>query len=77
MRTAGDLFGLMAYLFVAYGGAPPREVVSAALRGKLDVEEETGGPHVSLVSSTADEAVPKKATRRRTKKTRRAQRAAA
>ena len=75
MRTAGDLFGLMAYLFVAYGGAPPRDVVSAALSGKLDVEAETGEPYLSLVTS-ADET-RKKVARRRTKRARRSQEAAA
>ena len=76
MRTAGDLFGLMAYLFVAYGGAPPRDVVSAALSGKLDGDADTGAPYVSLASSTSD-AAPKKAARRRTKRARHARKAAA
>ena len=66
----------MAYLFVAYGGAPPRDVVSAALSGKLDVEAETGEPYLSLVASATDEA-PKKVARRRAKRARRSQEAAA
>ena len=50
---------------------------AAARGGKVEVGEGPGRPSIPLATSTAGEAAPKKATRRRTKKTRRAQRAAA
>lgn len=51
MRTPSELFGLMAYLFVMYGGMPDRELLSAAYNGDLEAEPI---PDLSVISPGKD-----------------------
>ena len=53
MRTPGESLGLLAYLFVVYGGFPPRELVTAAWSGGLEGTEGYGGAQpLSLVAGS-------------------------
>ena len=64
MQAPRDVFGLMAYLFVAYGGFPPPELVSAAWDGSLDQASRPNARSLSLVPDTgrsvSSEVAPKK-----------------
>ena len=48
MRTVADQLGIMAYLWVMYGGPPDRAVVAAALRTDTSTPERP--PSLAVVS---------------------------
>ena len=64
MRTPGESLGLLAYLFVVYGGFPPRELVTAAWTGELDgAEGDRSGRPLSLVAGSGKEPPPARSSR--------------
>ena len=49
MPSPAERFGLMAYLFVMFGGVPDPELVSAAYEGYLRPETTSGRPDLRLI----------------------------
>lgn len=64
MRTPSEMLGLMAYLFVMYGGTPDREILSAVYRG--DLEEQENAPKLTVIrggNATRPAASPRRPSR--------------
>ncbi len=59
MRTVADQLGIMAYLWIMYGGPPDRAVVAAALRTDTSTPERppslSVAPPQPLVDQEVDE----------------------
>ena len=57
MRTVADQLGIMAYLWIMYGGPPDRAMVSAVLRTDSGTPELPQSLSVAPPQSPVDEAV--------------------
>ena len=57
MWTIADYFGIMAYLWIMYGGPPDRAMVSAALRMDASTPERPPSRSVAPPQPPVDQAV--------------------
>ena len=57
MRTVADHLGIMAYLWIMYGGPPDRAVVAAALRTDTSTPERLPSLSVAPPQPLADHEV--------------------
>ena len=57
MRTVADHLGIMAYLWIMYGGPPDRDMVSAVLRSDTSTSERPLSLSVVAPQPPVDEAV--------------------
>ena len=57
MRTVADQLGIMAYLWIMYGGPPDRAMVSAVLRTDTSTPERLPSLSVAPPQPPVDEAV--------------------
>ena len=57
MRTVADQLGIMAYLWIMYGGPPDRDMVSAVLRTDTSTPERLPSLSVVAPQPPVDQAV--------------------